>query len=98
MSNKNKIVDIIENAIEDFSSKWSSHTEKSEGISLYADQILQLEVPDRESELIEILESIIQDFECDYVLDGEIVDQPYNWLIDRYKEAKKLIQSVKQPK
>ena len=54
-------------------------------------------VPDRESELIEMLERIIQDFEGDYVLDGEIVDKPYNWLIDRYKEAKKLIQSVKQP-
>lgn len=56
------------------------------------------EVPDRESELIEMLERIIRNFEGDYVLDGEIVDQPYNWLIDRYKEAKKLIESVKQPK
>lgn len=52
-------------------------------------------IPDRESELIEMLESIIQDFEGDYVLDGEIVDKPYNWLIERYKEAKELIQSVK---
>lgn len=45
-------------------------------------------------ELLSMLESIVQDFESDYVLDGEIVDSPYEWLQDRYKEAKQLIEEA----
>lgn len=47
-------------------------------------------------ELLQMLESIVRDFESDYVLDGEIVDSPYEWLQDRYKEAKQLIEEAKQ--
>lgn len=72
MSNKNKIVEIIENAIEDFGSKWS--------------KILQLEFPDRESELIEMLKGIQNDFKSGYSLTDYDVEK-----IDS------LIQSVKQP-
>lgn len=87
MSNKNKIVDIIENAIDDFGYKWSSHTEKSEGISEYADQILQLEIPGRESELIRMLEEIVYQF--DWKDENDSLQQ---FSIDK---AKNLIQSVK---
>lgn len=45
-------------------------------------------------ELLQMLESIVQDFEGDYVLHGEIVDSPYEWLQDRYKEAKQLIEEA----
>ncbi|MDP9954714.1 putative RND superfamily exporter protein [Epilithonimonas hungarica] len=56
----------------------------------------KMQSPDREEEMIQMLERIIKDFEGDYVLDGEIVDKPYEWIIDRYKEAKSLLQSLKQ--
>lgn len=52
------------------------------------------EFPDREAEMLEILSSIVSAFESDYVVDGEIVDSPYEWLQDRYKDAKKLIQEA----
>jgi iron only hydrogenase large subunit-like protein len=45
-------------------------------------------------EMLEMLKSIISDFEGDYVVDEVIVDQPYKWLIDRYKEAKQLIKEA----
>jgi hypothetical protein len=45
-------------------------------------------------EMLEMLKSIVSDFEGDYVVDEVIVDQPYKWLIDRYKEAKQLIKET----
>lgn len=45
-------------------------------------------------ELLQMLEFIVQGFESDYVLNGEIVDSPYEWLQDRYKEAKQLIEEA----
>lgn len=45
-------------------------------------------------ELLSMLESIVQGFESDYVVRGEIVDSPYEWLQDRYKEAKQLIEEA----
>lgn len=52
------------------------------------------EVEDKAPELLSMLESIVQGFESDYVVDGEIVDSPYEWLQDRYKEAKALIEEA----
>jgi hypothetical protein len=49
-------------------------------------------------EMLEMLKSIISDFEGDYVVDEVIVDQPYKWLIDRYKEAKQLIKEATELK
>lgn len=55
-----------------------------------ANQLLCSKAP----EMLEMLKSIVNSFETDYVLDGEIVDSPYEWLQDRYKEAKKLIKEA----
>lgn len=53
------------------------------------------EVPDMEDEMREMLERIINAFETDYVIDGEIVDKPYEWLQDVYKETKSLLTKLK---
>ena len=45
-------------------------------------------------EMLEMLQSIIQSFECDFVLDDEIVDNPYEWLVEDYKKAKQLIKQA----
>lgn len=42
-------------------------------------------------EMLERLKRFVDSFECDYVLDGEIVDDPYEWLIEQYKQTKELI-------
>lgn len=44
--------------------------------------------------ILEMLQSIVNDFEGDYMVNGEIVDEPYEWLIDRYTEAKQLIKEA----
>ena len=46
-------------------------------------------------EMLEMLESIAQSFESDYVmLDGKIVDNPYEWLKEDYLKAKQLIKKA----
>ena len=46
-------------------------------------------------EMLEMLESIVQSFESDYVmLDGKIVDNPYEWLKEDYLKAKELIKKA----
>ncbi len=53
------------------------------------------EKPDYEDEMKEMLERVINAFETDYVVDGEIVDKPYEWLQDVYKETKSLLTKLK---
>lgn len=60
----------------------------------YIDYWLQ-EVPDYEEEMKKMLERVINAFETDYVVDGEIVDKPYEWLQDVYKETKSLLTKLK---
>jgi hypothetical protein len=45
-------------------------------------------------QMLEMVQRIINDFEGDYMVNGVIVDNPYEWLIDRYKEAKQLIKEA----
>jgi len=42
MNKKEKIEEILDSLIDDFSSNWCSHSEKEEGISSYAEQIIKL--------------------------------------------------------
>ena len=45
-------------------------------------------------EMLELLKTIVNDFESDYVLNGEIVDNPSNFLKFIYKESKELIKQA----
>ncbi len=45
--------------------------------------------------LLSFVESFIREFETDYLHEGEIVDNPNTLLIQNYKEAKELINSLK---
>jgi len=56
------------------------------------------ERPDYEEEMKDMLERIVKTFETDYVVDGEIVDSPYEWLQDVYKDAKQLIKEATELK
>jgi hypothetical protein len=58
----------------------------------YQEHKYNLLLTSKAPEMLEMLQKIVKDFESDYVLDGVIVDSPYQWLQYRYKEAKKLIQ------
>lgn len=49
-------------------------------------------------QMLKMLQSIVDDFEGDYMVNGVIVDNPYEWLIDRYKEAKQLIKEATELK
>jgi len=45
-------------------------------------------------ELLKACQSLINDFETDYMLDGKIVDNPSNLLIVNYQIAKEAVSSV----
>ena len=45
-------------------------------------------------ELLKACQSLINDFETDYMLDGEIVDNPSNLLIVNYQIAKEAVKSA----
>lgn len=47
-----------------------------------------------EEVLLKALQSIVHDFEMDYMLRGEIVDKPSRIVLDNYNTAKKAISSV----
>lgn len=50
-------------------------------------------VSKNEEVLLKALQSIVHDFEIDYMIDGKIVDKPSRLLLDNYNTAKKAIES-----
>jgi len=46
---------------------------------------------DAAPELLKACQNLVRDFELDYVLDGEIVDNPSNLLTENYKIAKSAV-------
>lgn len=64
------------------------HWEQSE--EQRANALLISKAPD----MLELLEDLVNDFETDYVINGEIVDNPSKFLLFIYNQSKELIKQA----
>ena len=82
-----KVAVIIENAIDDFSSKWSSHIEKDSGITEHANEItniIETETAQLKADKAELLEAL------------ENTKTAFRYFPEKLDEIESLIQKHKQ--